>query len=74
MKMDAKKTFAFVCGATAAILIAGTMAVIVAQPASAKPEFAASTGKPCGFCHQNPGGGGALKPTGEKFKANGNKL
>ena len=74
MKVDAKKTFAFVCGAAAAVLIAGTMAVIVSQPASAKPEFAASTGKPCGFRHQNPAGGGALKPAGEKFKANGNKL
>jgi hypothetical protein len=74
MKMDAKNTIGIVCGAAAAILIAGTMAVIGSQPASAKPEFAASTGKPCGFCHQNPGGGGALKPTGEKFKANGFKL
>lgn len=74
MKVDAKKTFAFVCGAAAAILIAGTISVIVSQPASAKPEFAAQTGKPCGFCHQNPAGGGALKPTGEKFKANGFKL
>lgn len=74
MKVDAKKTFAFVCGAAAAMLVAGTMAVIVAQPASATPAFAASTGKPCGFCHQNPGGGGALKPAGAKFKANGFKL
>ena len=74
MKVDAKKTFAFISVAAAAILVAGTMAVMVAQPASAKPEFAASTGKPCGFCHQNPGGGGALKPAGEKFKANGFKL
>jgi len=74
MQVDAKKTFAFIGGAAAAILIAGTMSVIMSQPASAKPEFAAKTGKPCGFCHQNPGGGGALKPAGEKFKANGFKL
>jgi hypothetical protein len=73
MKVDAKKAFAFVCGAAAAIVIAGTMSVIVSQPASAKAEFAAQTGKPCGFCHQNPAGGGALKPAGEKFKANGFK-
>ena len=69
-----KKMFGFVGGAAAAILIAGTMMMIGSQPASAKPEFAAQTGKPCGFCHQNPAGGGALKPTGEKFKANGFKL
>lgn len=74
MKMDARNTFGIVCGAAAAILIVGTMAVIGSQPASAKPEFAASTGKPCGFCHQNPAGGGALKPAGQKFKDNGNKL
>ena len=74
MKVDAKNMIGIICGAAAAILIAGTIAVIGSQPASAKPEFAASSGKPCGFCHQNPGGGGALKPTGEKFKANGFKL
>ncbi len=41
---------------------------------SAKPEFAAQTKKPCGACHENPAGGGKLKPFGEKFKANGFKL
>ena len=74
MKVDAKNTIGIICGAAAAILIVGTMSVIMSQPASAKPEFAASTGKPCGFCHQNPAGGGALKPAGAKFKANGFKL
>ena len=74
MNVHAKKAFVLVCGAAAAILIAGTMSVIVSQPASAKPEFAAQTGKPCGECHQSPAGGGALKPFGEKFKANGFKL
>jgi len=74
MKVDAKNTVGIVCGAAAAILIAGTMSVIVSQPTNATPAFAASSGKPCGFCHQNPAGGGALKPAGEKFKANGNKL
>ena len=74
MKMDAKNTFGIVCGAAAAILIAGTMAVIGSQPVSATPAFAASSGKACGFCHQNPAGGGALNSAGAKFKANGNKL
>lgn len=75
MKVDAKKTIGIICGAAAAILIAGTMSVVVSsQPASALPAYAASTGKACGFCHQNPAGGGALKPEGEKFKANGHKL
>jgi hypothetical protein len=57
----------------AAILAAGAMFLIISPPANAKPEFAAKTGKPCGACHQNPAGGGALKPAGEKFKANGFK-
>ena len=73
MKVHAKKAFVAVCGTAAAILIAGTMSVIVSQPASAKPEFAAQTGKPCGQCHENPAGGGKLKAAGEKFKANGYK-
>jgi len=56
-------------------LLAGAVITFVAPTSvSAKPEFAAQTGKACGACHQNPGGGGALKPLGEKFKANGNKL
>jgi len=71
MKVSAK---GFLCGGAAAVLIAGAATVINLQPANAKPEFAAQTGKPCGFCHQNPAGGGALKPDGEKFKANGFKL
>jgi hypothetical protein len=74
MQVHARKTVALVCGTAAAILVAGTTLVIVSQPANAKPEFAAATGKPCGQCHQNPAGGGALKPFGQKFKANGYKL
>jgi hypothetical protein len=73
MKVHAQKAFVLVCGTAAAILIAGSMSVIVSQPASAKPEFAAQTGKACGQCHENPAGGGKLKAAGEKFKANGFK-
>jgi len=68
------KAFALLCGFAAAGLIAGMLSVTMSRPANATPAFAASSGKPCGFCHQNPAGGGALKPAGEKFKANGNKL
>lgn len=74
MKMHAKKAFAVVCGTAAAGLFAAMLSVSVSQPASATPQFAAATGKPCGQCHQNPAGGGKLKPFGEKFKENGNKL
>ena len=73
MKSIAKKAFALACGTAAAMLIVGTMSLVGSQSASAKPEFAAQTGKPCGNCHQNPAGGGALKPAGQKFKDNGFK-
>ncbi len=74
MILHAKKAVVLVCGTAAAILIASAMSLVVSSPANAKPEFAAQTGKPCGQCHQNPAGGGALKPYGQKFKANGYKL
>ncbi len=66
------KAFALICGLAAAGLVAATLTV--SHPANATPAYAQSTGKACGFCHQNPAGGGALKPAGEKFKANGHKL
>ena len=65
----------FVIGAVA--LAAGALVVgMIATPrsASALPAYAQQTGKACGYCHQNPAGGGALKDAGEKFKANGHKL
>jgi hypothetical protein len=74
MKVHAKQALALVCGTAAAVIVAGTVSVMSSGPANAKPEFAAQTGRPCGTCHQNPAGGGTLKPFGEKFKANGFKL
>ena len=68
------KAFALLCGFAAAGLIAGMLSVTSSRPVNATPAFAASSGKPCGFCHQNPAGGGALNAAGTKFKANGNKL
>jgi hypothetical protein len=60
--------------ALVAALAIGWAVVAAPRSAQAKPEFAAQTGKPCGTCHQNPAGGGALKPFGAAFKANGFKL
>ena len=68
------KAFALLCGFAAAGLIAGMLSVTISRPANATPAFAGATGKACGFCHQNPAGGGALNAAGAKFKANGNKL
>ena len=58
----------------AAFAIACAFVVSAPRSALAKPEYAASTGKACGTCHQNPSGGGALKPFGEAYRANGYKL
>ena len=57
----------------AALIIWGIVSVVTTYPANAKPQFAAETKKPCGFCHTGPSGG-PLNPTGEKFKQNGYKL
>jgi hypothetical protein len=74
MQLNTQKAVVFVCGAAAVLLIAGALSVTGSRSANATPAFAQQTGKPCGFCHVNPAGGGNLKPAGEKFKANGNKL
>jgi MtrB/PioB family decaheme-associated outer membrane protein len=70
MKIRAK-VIAFVA---AGALMGGATMTLGPQSAQAKPEFAAQTQQPCGACHQNPAGGGKLKPFGEAFKANGFKL
>ena len=74
MQVHATKVVVLVCGIAAAMLIAGAMSLTISRPASALPAYAQQTGKVCGFCHQNPAGSGALKPAGEKFKANDHKL
>lgn len=61
-------------GAGAVLLVSGTFALVAPRQAQATPAYAGQTHKPCGFCHQNPGGGGPLKAAGKKFKANGHKL
>jgi hypothetical protein len=63
-----------VCGLAVAALVASVALVASPRDAAAKPEYASSTGKGCGYCHTNPSGGGALKAAGRKFQANGHKL
>jgi len=60
-------------GGFAAAALVATIALAPGQ-AVAKPEYAAQTKLPCGNCHVSPAGGGALKPLGLKFQANGHKL
>ena len=74
MKVHAKKILVVVCGAAAAILIAGAMSLTITQKANALPAYAQRPASLADYCHVNPAGGGPLKPAGEKFKANGHKL
>jgi hypothetical protein len=74
MKVHAKKILVVVCGFAAAILIVGAMSLSITQKASALPAYAQSTGKPCGYCHVNPAGGGPRTAAGKKFQENGHKL
>jgi hypothetical protein len=62
------------CGLAVAALVATAALVASPRDAAAKPEYASSTGKGCGYCHVNPSGGGALKAAGKKFQAKGHKL
>lgn len=55
-------------------LVGAGITFLAPSPASAKPQYAAQTGLPCGKCHVNPAGGGTLKSFGKKFQANGHKL
>ena len=74
MNSQVKKAFIGISVFAAAIVFVGAMSLIDSQRANAKPEFATQTGLPCGKCHQNPAGGGARKPFGDKFKENGFKV
>ncbi|HEY2137338.1 MAG TPA: hypothetical protein VGH49_15710 [Xanthobacteraceae bacterium] len=60
----------------AATAAAGLAAVITLAPqrATALPAYAQQTGLPCGQCHANPAGGGALKAFGKKYQDNGHKV
>lgn len=58
----------------AATFVAGAACLTASLPATATPQFAADTGKPCGQCHESPSGAGKLTAAGEAFKANGYKM
>jgi len=66
--------FEILGAAVAALAIGGMLSIVVPQPAAATPAYAASTGKSCGACHQNPAGGGPRTSLGDAFVANGHKL
>jgi hypothetical protein len=61
-------------GLAVAAFVALAVFTVTSGPAEATPQFAQQTKMPCGQCHSNPGGGGKLKPFGQKFKEKGNRL
>jgi mono/diheme cytochrome c family protein len=54
--------------ALAAIMVAAVALTIAPPRAEATPQLAAQTKFACGQCHVSPGGGGKLKPFGQKYK------
>jgi hypothetical protein len=65
-----------IIGGSAALAVAVLFAGLVAAPrsATALPAYAAKEGKPCGFCHVNPAGGGDRNAAGKKYEANGHSF
>jgi hypothetical protein len=64
-------TLTITIGAFAALgaIMVAAVALIIAPPrAEATPQLATQTKFPCGQCHVSPGGGGKLKPFGQKYK------
>ena len=64
----ALRRFGLLSKATAAVLVAGFLALGHAPPAQALPSFARQTGQPCGTCHTDFAG---LTPFGRRFKIGG---
>ena len=65
---------AAICTFALAGFVSATALIASSSTAVAKVEFSQQTKLPCGQCHTNPAGGGALKSFGAKFKANGFKV
>jgi hypothetical protein len=61
-------------GALVAGIITAAALIAAPQQAQAKPEYAAKEGKPCGYCHVNPAGGGPRNAKGKQYQANGHKF
>ncbi len=69
-------TGSIIIGGSAALAAAILFAGLLGAPrsASALPAYSQKEGKPCGYCHVNPGGGGARNAKGQKYQANGHKF
>lgn len=56
------------------MLVASAGLVVAPKHAAALPAYAAKEGKPCGYCHVNPAGGGPRTDKGKAYEANGHKF
>jgi hypothetical protein len=62
-------------GALAVGIFVVAAAVIVApRHATALPAYAQKEGKPCGYCHMNPAGGGERNAKGKQYEAGGHSF
>lgn len=59
-------------GLGAVALLVGLL--VAPRSASALPAYAQKEGKPCGYCHLNPAGGGERNAKGKQYEANGHKF
>jgi hypothetical protein len=63
-----------VAGLAVGLAVAAAALVVAPRQAAALPAYAAKEGKACGFCHQNPAGGGERNANGKKYEANGHSF
>jgi len=56
------------------MLVTSAGLVVAPKHAAALPAYAAKEGKPCGYCHVNPAGGGPRNDKGNAYQANGHKF
>jgi hypothetical protein len=59
--------------AVAAFLLAATL-LVAPRSATALPAYSQKEGKACGYCHENPAGGGARNAKGKQYEANGHSF
>lgn len=62
--------------AAVVLAAAAVVSVVLVPPptAEAKPAYSQKEGKPCGFCHTNPRGGGPRNEKGEEYQRDGFKF
>jgi hypothetical protein len=71
-----KLTRTIIIGGSAAlaagVLFAGL--AIAPRSATALPAYSQKEGKPCGYCHVNPAGGGERNAKGKQYEAKGHSF